>query len=57
VFEICNPELFSQRFILKIVPDDPYYDFEQEFRFQNIFYDFGLAVEPIGHFKKNNGVK
>jgi len=42
VFEICNPELSSQRFIVKIGIG------RKEFKMQQVFYEHGLAVEPIG---------
>ncbi len=51
VFEICNPDLSSQRFIVKVLFHPDSENFEKEFRFQKIFYEFGLAVEPIGYFK------
>ncbi len=42
IYEICNPELSSQRFIVKVGATD------HEFKMQNVFYERGLAVAPIG---------
>jgi hypothetical protein len=42
-FEICNPELSSQRFIVKIGASN------HEFKMQSVFFEYGLAVEPIGY--------
>jgi hypothetical protein len=42
VYEICNPELSSQRFIVKVGAT------EHEFKMQKVFYQHGLAVEPVG---------
>jgi predicted Ser/Thr protein kinase len=46
VFEICNPDISSQRIIVKF--DKNQKDFQHEFKMQELFYESGFAPKPIG---------
>ncbi len=43
IFEVCHPELSSQRFIVKVGAT------EHEFKMQSVFFSIELAIEPIGY--------
>jgi predicted Ser/Thr protein kinase len=47
IFEICDPNLSSLRFIVKVSKSQQ--SFEKEFKMQMIFYENGLAIKPIGY--------
>jgi hypothetical protein len=46
-FEICDPNLSSLRFIVKVSKSQQ--SFEEEFKMQMLFYENGLAIKPIGY--------